>query len=178
MSKFKVETNDQIKAELETVRQKNGGLLRPADVVNFAKNKKTRLHSMFEWDNTKAAQEYRIWQAQSIIRVIVTVHDDTGEDIRAFVSLRSDRTQDVGYRAIADVIDDDRLMELLLEDAKKDLEHFSSKYKVLRKVAELSGLFVQVDQVIESKKTKAVKVKAKRGRPRKVVQEAGISAFG
>ena len=62
-----------IVAELETIRRNAGGVLRPEDVVSFAADPDTELHSRFEWDDTEAAQQYRLWQARQLIRVTVTV---------------------------------------------------------------------------------------------------------
>lgn len=55
---------------------KNGGRLTPELVVDAAKDKKSPLHSQFEWDDKKAGHQYRIEQARTLIRsvqVVITV---------------------------------------------------------------------------------------------------------
>ena len=107
------EHRELIRDELEQIRQKHGGLLKPEDVVAFARNKRTALHQEFEWDDERASAEYRLEQARKVIRVAVTIlpspHSDQ-EPVRAYVSVASDRAQPGGgYRAFADVMTDDAM---------------------------------------------------------------------
>ena len=53
---------------LKEIAKRDGGLLRPAAVVDAARDEKSPLHGAFEWDDTEAAQKYRLLQAQSLIR--------------------------------------------------------------------------------------------------------------
>ncbi len=64
---------DLIKQELEALAEANNGILRPEIVVEFARDAKTALHSRFEWDDTEAAKQYRLWQARQIIKVAINV---------------------------------------------------------------------------------------------------------
>lgn len=45
------------KRELEIIREKHGGTIRPEDVVEFAKDPSTALHECFEWNDRKAAKK-------------------------------------------------------------------------------------------------------------------------
>lgn len=134
--------------ELEVIRSRSKGRLNPKDVVDFARKSSTALHKYFEWDDSKAAEKYRLRQATHIIQVSVIVSEETGEKVRAFVSLSTDRKKGSGYRHINDVLDDSQLTAILLEDAKKELESFRRKYTQLRKLAELSGLFDEIDEAV------------------------------
>jgi hypothetical protein len=113
--------NDAARAELDLIRQRAGGFLRPADVVDHAKSKKSALHGFFEWDDGKAAAQYRLAQARAIIRVVVQVNEQSSEKVRAFVSLQQDRNSAGGYRAFAEVVEDEALMLSLVEQARKEL---------------------------------------------------------
>jgi len=65
-----------------------------ASVVKAAKNSKRELHKCFEWDNTKAGEQYRLAQARLVLRMIVTVEESPeGSEpekqvYRAFESVR------------------------------------------------------------------------------------------
>jgi len=153
-----------IAEELELIRTINGGLLDPAEVVEYAKNPDTLLHNKFEWDDSKAAYAHRLQQARMIIRLKLTVVDTKTEDpgnvfvkyldgnddkqemtIRSFVSLTSDRYGEKnGYRTIQDVMADIELRGQLLADAKKDMIVFKRKYGLLN---ELAGVFAAMDKV-------------------------------
>jgi hypothetical protein len=46
------------------------GILRPSDVVNEAKKHSSPLHNFFEWNEKKAAESFRLWQARYLIGAI------------------------------------------------------------------------------------------------------------
>jgi predicted TIM-barrel fold metal-dependent hydrolase len=141
--------NADITQELERIRLAHGGFLRPADVVEFAKDEASALHSRFTWDDSEAAAKYRLAEARALIRVVVQVSEQTNEKVRAFVSLSSDRTTAGGYRAMADVLDDEVLADILLQDAIAEVASFKRKLERYRELAELNGLIEAVDQVME-----------------------------
>lgn len=145
-------TSTKIQRELELIRKKHGGLLRPSDVVEFARAKDTELHRHFQWDDSRAAGEYRLLQARHLIRVVVHVAPATNESIRTFVSLRSDRTKGNGYRAFAEVMNDKDLTQKLMADARADLAYFAQKYNRLRDVAETRHIFEAIDEFVEPSK--------------------------
>lgn len=76
--------------ELKRLEQKHG-IITPKAVVSYAKPKTSPLHRYFTWDDTKAAEEYRLWQAQHLVArvfVRVTGDDDEKPTLRAFVNIR------------------------------------------------------------------------------------------
>lgn len=122
-----------IKEELEFIRKRNEGLLLPEHVVEFAKNKETKLHSHFQWDDSLAASQHRLWQARMIINVNVTVVDVEEEEpirVKTYVSLTTDRGAN-GYRLMDDVMKSDDLRLQLMKDAQRELRNFREKYKSL-----------------------------------------------
>ncbi|HUD75319.1 MAG TPA: hypothetical protein VMQ76_09630, partial [Terracidiphilus sp.] len=64
-------SNPVIIDALRAIADKNGGLLLPEKVVEAARPVSSPLHSWFEWNDNKAAENYRIWQARQLIRVTV-----------------------------------------------------------------------------------------------------------
>ena len=62
----------KIQAALQEIAANNDGILRPEIVVEAARAKTSPLHSSFEWDNTRAAEAHRLWQARQLI-VSVTI---------------------------------------------------------------------------------------------------------
>lgn len=133
-----------VKKELETIRQKNGGILDPEAVVEFARNPKTAMHSKFDWDDSSAGQKYRLWQARSIINVYVEILPQSTESVRAYVSLPSDRKQGGGYRALVDVLSNEDHRAELLGQALSEARLFQRKYQQLK---ELSPVFAAIEDV-------------------------------
>lgn len=135
--------------ELELIRQKGSGFLRPQEVVHYARNPETDLHKHFEWDDAKAGEKYRLAQARAIIRVAVLINPDSGEKIRAYVSLRDDREDGNSYRAMAEILNDEILAEKLISQAYADLMGFQNKYQRLRAATELGSVFTAIDDVLQ-----------------------------
>jgi len=160
---MKINEKNVIK-ELNVIYQKNNKLLRPCDVVNFAKNPKSALHKHFEWDNTKAAAAHRLHQARQLITVHVTVIKNTSKKInmvsvkiikklkkpiQKYQSLSGDRKQKGGgYREIVDILSNEEFTKQLLEQAYKDLIAFQTRYRVLK---EFNELFEMMDSILANK---------------------------
>jgi hypothetical protein len=125
----------QIKKELEIIREQNGGKLSPEAVVKYAENKKTALHEKFIWDNTEAAKKYRLLQAGQVIRsVTVTVLENEKTNrrihVRAYASLPCDRSSDTGsYRHIKEVISEDQLRIQYIDSINDDIAALREKLK-------------------------------------------------
>ncbi len=123
---------NKVISELKRIAQDNGGLLQPETVVSEARRKSSVLHSRFEWDNSVAGEQYRIWQARQLIRVAVEVLEGTTEETEVFVSLTPDRQRESGgYRVIAEVLSDKQMRKVMLADALEDLKLFQAKYQRL-----------------------------------------------
>lgn len=145
---------DAVLKELETIRQQAGGLLRAEDVVRYAEDESTALHSCFTWDDGEAAHRYRLWEARTIIRVCVkTAPRKEIAPMRVFVSMESDRaTPGGGYRAMVEVLSDEQRRAQLLEQATKEFERWEARY---RHLTELAQVFAAMDTVRQSRRQDA-----------------------
>jgi len=135
----------QIYNECEAIRKKHRGILRPADVVAFAKDPETTLHSQFTWDDGKAAEQYRLWQARSVIEMVVELRPVAdGPKELLYLSLPSDRRNPGGgYRHVQDIVADKALYAELLTAAMQDLTRLREKYK---RIKELKAVFAAIDK--------------------------------
>ena len=139
--------NPAIIKELKRIAKANKGELQPKAVVDAARDEKSILHSQFDWDDTTAAEKFRLHQARNLIRVVVSfVKDSDGGMVacRVFVSLTPDREDDTGYRVTTDVLSDPDQRAQLLADAKADMKRFASKY---RQLVELAEVFEAMDKL-------------------------------
>lgn len=137
-----------IQKELQSIAQKHGGVVNPHAVVAFARNPKTALHSRFQWDDTRAAHLYRIEQARCLLRVFVTVHEETKRPYKVWASLPSDRTKQGGYRMTVDIMSHAARRQELLEMALAELRVFQEKYQSLK---ELSAVFDAIKTIRKRK---------------------------
>lgn len=147
--------NEACRQELEIIRKLNNGFLRPQDVVEFARSSNTALHKEFTWDDTEAATKYRLSQAAAIIRVAVIVEPASQEKTRTYVSLTTDRKENLGYRSIVEVMNDDMLKDVLLADALKELQAFKRKYEKLLGFAQLDGVFQEIEKATSANNQEA-----------------------
>lgn len=142
----------KIQKELMALSTKHGGTVTPEQIVKFAENPETALHSRFCWDDTEAAKQFRLLQAARILRVTVFVEPRTEEKVRVFVSLPDDRTDRGQYRRTIDVLSDAQMRRKLLNAALAELAAFERKYSSLK---ELSQVFAAVRKVSRISKQKS-----------------------
>jgi len=139
--------NAKISEELKAVARQHRGKLRPKDVVDFAKDPKTALHARFEWDNSAAAAEYRLWQARELIRVAVVIipNKNTPMNVRAYWSLPSQRGKTGGYITSVKVMKDPALRAELLAMAREDMVRFRTKYAGIAQLAKVIDAMNQAE---------------------------------
>jgi hypothetical protein len=138
-----------IREELLRLAKRDGGELKPEAVVRAARPESSPLHASFDWDDSEAAQRWRLHQARQLIRVVVTYEPGKdGDDVpqRVFVSLTPDRKgEGVGYRLMVDVMADVEARAQLLADARSDMYLFRTKYRRLTELAEVFDAMERVE---------------------------------
>ncbi len=158
-----MKSSDKIRQEIELIRSRSDdGAINPADVVQFAKNPKTALHSQFIWDDSKAAHEHRLDQARRILRVCVYFEPVVEQKVRAYLSLPDDRGPDrAGYRRTSDIVRNSSHRAAMLAMAMRELEFFQQKYAVLSELAEIFDAARAVRRRVIKKISRGRKVAAK-----------------
>jgi len=123
---------------LETL-QKQYGHLTPQIVVEDARDSQSVFHPAFEWDDVKAAEEYRLEQARYILRHLIVVRQETEkpQEIRAFVVVKEEEQDRQWYAPTLSVLTEPELRRQVLERALRELEAFRRKYKELVELAEV-----------------------------------------
>ena len=117
---------------LVDIAKQHGGVLMVDDVLNEARNENSPLHDHFEWDDGVAADAHRRYQARVLIqRCKITLADSVPTQIRAFVSLQSDREMGGGYRMTTTVMDDEAMREELLRDIRLTIARWNQKLNLL-----------------------------------------------
>lgn len=132
---------------LETLRDEKG-VLRARDVVEDARPKKAVLHNCFEWDNLKAAEEYRVAQARQMLAalVIVPIEAPDSEPVRALIAI-GESNEPNDYMPLSQVMTSEELRKRALNIALADLRRTREKYHHLK---ELEKVWEQLDLLAES----------------------------
>ncbi len=132
--------------ELDEICEENDGLLRARDVLDAARARDSALHTYFDWDDSSAAEQYRLAQARQVIRVSVRIieRDDRKFIHRAYVSLTTDRaSSDPVYRPFVSVMTDEFRYQQLLEDAMDQIRQWRKRYEDL---IELKDVFDSIEK--------------------------------
>ncbi len=131
-------TDPGVSGVLQELAAKNDGILLPEEVVQAARPEHSILHKYFDWEDSEAADKWRLHQARNLIRVVVHYLPgrEKEEPTKVFVSLSSDR-EESGYRRMIDVMDDKGHRAMLLSDAFEEMNLFRRKYGHLRELADV-----------------------------------------
>ena len=107
--------------------------LTPESLLEASRAEEAPLHKCFEWDDSIAAEKYRISQAGHIIRCLeVTVIADEPVAVRAYFPLA-----DEGYERTDIIIAKEDTSSALLAKAKTEFFAYQKKYAILEKLAPL-----------------------------------------
>lgn len=142
-----------MKAEKELLirmARRNGGVLMVDHVLNEAQNEYSILHKYFEWDDSEAADLYRRQQARALIqRCKIQMVESEPVEIRAFVSLPTDRSNGGGYRLTSEVVGDEYMKAELLHDIRLTISRWTKKLHLLDQ--DVSDLLVEVERRVAAK---------------------------
>lgn len=136
----------QVISELRRIMSEHHGMLFAEDVVREARADSSPLHKYFQWDDSSAAEAWRLQQARQLIGVCVEIIGDGegAKEVDVFVSLREDRGDKGGYRELVTVLSNPSNRANLLRDALDEMIHFREKYQTL---TQLADVFQAMDKV-------------------------------
>lgn len=141
-NRLPIKSRVAVAALFDIYKRKN--VLTPEIVVDEARDKESPLHPVFEWDNKKAANEYRLVQARHLIRIakVETVINGKPVHTRAFISIRKDEKGELStspfakgesvYVSVDTVLQDEKLYDYTIRKALLEMQSFVSKYKDLK----------------------------------------------
>lgn len=140
-----------VASELNAIERRDGMIV-PKRVVESARDDDSPLHNYFEWNNSKAAEGYREWQARMLIRQVFVRDLNQGEEgpsVRAFVNIKAIASEDDeedttirGYVSMQTCLKNSSMQEQVLLYAKTELLRWKNKFGNLKE-------FLQVTEVIE-----------------------------
>lgn len=147
VSRYNNEDLEDVAKELKDIQNNEG--LNAQNVLERAKNKSNLLHKFFTWDDTKAAENWRRWQARYIIssvRIVIS-----GSPVQAFESIKVNVTDDNNLvrkeRRYVDIItikSNKEYENQVLNNALKEIKHWQDKYKKLQR---LNPVFEAIESI-------------------------------
>ena len=115
----------------------------PENVLEAARNEKSELHKCFEWDNSVAAEKWRLQQARAVIQFLV-VTDEKDEDFEP-VRVLQVTSQTNEYQKLDFFIKNDDEYQTLLKRAKDELRALKKRYSTL---TELEKVFEAIEELL------------------------------
>ncbi len=122
--------------------QKVNRILTPEVVVRAAENSESVLHKLFEWDDNKAAYNWRLQQARTILNNIevTIITDGEPREIAVFeVTTRSE-----GYKSVDTFTNED--VDFVRASILRQLNTMKSKLKTYK---EFDKVLFYIDKAIE-----------------------------
>ena len=143
--------------KLQELRDQNNGLT-ASIVIEEAKHKTSVLHGAFEWDDSKAAHQWRLHSARHLMRSVEIVSTSAEGDIRnlpAFVFVKTDSGPH--YETLARVLSDEELRTQVLNKALKEFEQWQQRYKEYEEFLSVFETFGKTRKKLEQKHEAIVK---------------------
>lgn len=128
------------KADAQKVADEIGsGQITPQEVLEKARDVNSELHKCFEWDDSIAAEKYRLQQARSIIiNLVYAPKKEEEQSVRCFSLTSKVSTYQPTQRFL---VQEDEY-QTLLKRALAELEAFKKKYHTL---TELESVFEAIE---------------------------------
>ena len=108
----------------------------PQQILDYARNPESELHKCFEWDDSVAAELYRLQQARIVVCHLVCIEDEKQEPQK----FRLLQHTDTGYKPVKLIYRNKTEYESLLERARSELRAFKSRYHNLVELEEILAL--------------------------------------
>lgn len=150
--KFNVSANI-VGKEMERI-EKEQGEITSRNLLEAGRAEDSPIHSLFEWNDGKAAELYRLKQATDVItHITIKVEEKKGEPYRAWVNIvpadDSKQTQKGRFINIHTAMENEETRKIVLDSAIREMNLFAEKYKRFR---ELATVFEAIKTVTEELK--------------------------
>jgi len=126
---------------LERIEKRDGVVTKEA-FLEESRPEDSPTHNMFEWDDTVAAEKYRLEQSRMIIAdVVVTVERESKpRKVAGYVNVTLGKHNKAEYNSIGVAMEDTEKRKAVLSNAFDELKTFENKYSEYQ---ELAGVFAE-----------------------------------
>lgn len=123
---------------LEQLEEENGGVT-AAGFLDASRPEESPTHSIFEWDDDKAAESWRLHQSRTTINALkVTYVDHNGEEqkVSAYIKTSGPHTPTV-YENLQIALSDKEKKAAVLDRIKRELESFIIRNSHIEELADI-----------------------------------------
>ncbi len=160
MKKYKPSKGAQFNAKqaqvLGEIVDRLGFKAAPEQVVDAARPKNSPIHDLFEWDDSTAAERYRLSQARNFVNHLeVVVISHSGErTTKAFhsVIVTHGDTRERGYCSLETIVENEDLNAQVIRKALGELTYWRDKYSEYKAYPELQIVFKAIETAAKRKR--------------------------
>lgn len=140
-------TADLVGREVEA-EQREHGVCSPRALVERERPEQAPLHECFEWNDARAAEEYRVDQARALVRSLVIIRGETSAPAYVHVTITDadDDEEREGYIDVLSAMRNPRQRQQVLMEALEQLNGMRQRYADFQ---ELAPVWRAVDEVNE-----------------------------
>jgi len=135
-------------AEVLRIKKEKG--LTAESLLQEARNKKNPLHDLFDWDDTEAAEKWRLQQARVFINEIKIIIDTKEyyafENVSVTVSKKKGADICREYKDMAEIKKSPDLRQQIVDSAYSQLLYWKSKYEQYNFV-EFRNIIEEIDAI-------------------------------
>lgn len=139
---------DAVVALMSDLEAEHGAVM-PAEFVERSRPADALTHDLFEWDDSAAAESYRLSQARRVISSIKVTFHEHERVAPAFLSVKlrpvGDNLPVRGYVTTQRAMSDQYMRAQVLDEARKQLLAWRTRYQHLQ---ELSDVFAKIDETV------------------------------
>ena len=144
---FKVDANIAGQ-ELEKIYSKYNGIT-PKNIIKEAEKKNSKIHECFEWDNSKAGYNFRLWQARQLSSSLTIVFEEKTE-APAFISISIEKER--SYIPSEIVFSNEDMAKKAIQDVLNAFMYFKQKYNSFKehfKVEDKKQLKIEMKEIVK-----------------------------
>ena len=149
---------DTVGSVLETIEQRDGEVTSKA-FLEESRPEGSATHSMFEWDDSVAAELYRLRQAAQIINQLEVqvvceespVEEQRVEIVPAYVNTEPKTSPMVSarFQNVYAAMEDEESRRIVLANAMRELKAFKRKYATISTFAKLFAVIEDLDKELK-----------------------------
>lgn len=136
---------DVAASELKRIKRVEG-VLKAQIVVDHARDPSNPIHKCFKWDDTEAANSYRLYQARCLMHNLYTVKwkEDEATPDRPFIFNVQTEEDGRQYKTAAEIMDDRPAYDYLFDNAVAIIKGWRKRFAHIK---ELEGIHREIDKV-------------------------------
>lgn len=124
------------------------GIFNAKQVLQLARPRTSDIHRFFNWNDTEAAEKYRLIQARTIIRCLVI--DVSGNDVRKYISpVAIEGLSRKAYVEIEKARASKEIWEQVLVNAMQDAIRWRERYSRLKKISTISKAITMAEEKLK-----------------------------